>query len=125
MSYEKLDVFRKAYDLSLAIHKRSLTFPKIEQWELALQLRRSSKSICANIGEGMTKQASARDVMRFLRMALGSSEETRIWLKYSVDLGYLNPEEHRVFDDGYGEVCRMLNGLIKFWSTKALESPSV
>ncbi len=118
MSFEKLDVFHKAYDLSLAIHRRSLSFPKIEQWELALQLRRSSKSICANIGEGMSKQASAKDVIRFLRMALGSCEETRIWLKYSVDLGYIDPAEHRAFDDGYGEVSRMLNGLIKYWSAK-------
>ena len=50
--------------------------------ELASQLRRSSKSICANLGEGMSKQASSKDVVRFLRMALGSCDETRIWLKY-------------------------------------------
>ena len=76
MLYDRLDVFRKAYDLSLAVHKRSLAFPKFEQFELASQLRRSSKSICANFGEGMSKQASAKDVIRFLRMAIGSCEET-------------------------------------------------
>ena len=60
MLYDKLSVFKKAYDLSLAIHKQSLTFPKFEQYELASQLRRSSKSICANLGEGMSKQASSK-----------------------------------------------------------------
>jgi four helix bundle protein len=117
-SLEKLDVFRKAYDLSLAIHRRSLDFPKIEQWELAQQLRRSSKSICANLAEGMGKQTSPKEVVRFLRMALGSCEETQVWLKYSVDLGYLVPEEHEGFWSGYGEVGRMLSGLIKYWSAK-------
>ena len=79
MSFETLNVFRKAYDLSLVVHKRSLTFPRIEQQELASQMRRSSKSICANLGEGMGKQTSARDVIRFLRMSIGSCDETRVW----------------------------------------------
>ena len=115
---EKLDVFRKAYDLSLAVHKRSLSFPAFEQRELASQMRCSSKSICANVGEGMGKQASAKDVVRFLRMALGSCEETRIWLKYALDLGYLPVDEYERFHDGYCEVGRMLTGLIKRWSAK-------
>ena len=118
MLVNQLDVFRKAYELSLAIHRRSLTFPQFEQRELASQVRRSSKSICANLGEGMGKQASARDVIRFLRMSLGSCDETRIWLKYAVDLGYLKAEEYERFHEGYCEVGRMLSGLIKRWSAK-------
>ena len=116
MSFEKLDVFRKAYDLSLVVHRRSLTFPRIEQQELASQLRRSSKSICANLGEGMAKQASAKDVLRFVRMSMGSCDETRIWLKYALDLGYLKPEEYQPLYEGYLEVGRMLGGLVKRWS---------
>jgi four helix bundle protein len=119
MLYEKLDVFRKAYDLSLAIHKRSLDFPGFEQRELASQLRRSSKSICANLGEGMGKQASAKDVIRFIRMAIGSCDETRIWLKYSVDLGYISAEEYQGFYEAYCEVGRMLTGVVKRWSAKS------
>ena len=119
MLFEQLDVYRKAYELSLAIHKRSLSFPRFEQQELASQLRRSSKSICANLGEGMSKQASAKDVVRFLRMSLGSCDETRIWLRYAVDLGYLKAEEYQPFHDGYCRVGRMLSGLIKRWSAKS------
>ena len=118
MLFEKLDVFRKAYDLSLVVHRRSLGFPVLEQTELASQLRRSSKSICANIGEGMGKQASSKDVIRFLRMAIGSCEETCIWLKYALDLGYLESREYQPLHDGYQEVGRMLSGLIKHWSAK-------
>ena len=118
MLFDRLHVFQKAYDLSLAIHQRSLSFPRIEQTELASQMRRSSKSICANIGEGMGKQASPKDVVRFLRMAIGSCDETRIWLRYARDLGYVTSEEYGPFHEGYCEVGRMLTGLIKRWSNK-------
>ncbi len=117
MLFEKLDVFRRAYGLSLAIHKRSLSFPKFEQSELASQLRRSSKSICANVGEGMGKQASARAVLKYLRTALGSFEETRIWLRYARDLGYLSAEEYDEFHEGFCDVGKMLSGLVKRWQS--------
>ncbi len=118
MLYDQLDVFRKAYDLSLVIHRRTLQFPKFEQFELASQLRRSSKSICANLGEGMSKQSSSKEVVRFVRMAIGSCDETRIWLKYASDLGYLPAEQYKQFHDSYCEVGRMLTGVLKRWSAK-------
>ena len=120
MSFETLNVFRKAYDLSLVVHRLTLTFPKMEQTELASQLRRSSKSICANLGEGMGKQTSAKDVIRFLRMSIGSCDETRVWLKYAVDLGYLNAPDYQHLHEGYIEVGKMLSGLIKRWSSSSL-----
>src|SRR5687768_8377808 len=49
-------VFRKAYDLALEVHRIAQIFPKPEQYELASQLRRSSKSICANLAEGRARQ---------------------------------------------------------------------
>jgi four helix bundle protein len=55
-SFEDLDVFQRAYALSLIIHKASLAFPKVEQFGLAEQVRRASKSICANLAEGFGKQ---------------------------------------------------------------------
>src|SRR4051812_11826689 len=67
---------------------------------------------------GMGKQASAKDVVRFIRMAIGSCDETRIWLKYAVDLGYIEAEEYGRFHDSYCEVGRMLTGLLKRWSAK-------
>ena len=116
--FEKLDVFRRAYALSLVIHRRSLLFPALEQHELASQLRRSSKSICANVAEGMGKQMSPKDVVKFLRTAIGSCDETRVWLKYAADLGYISADEYHEHHEGYCEVGRMLTGLIKHWSSK-------
>ncbi len=55
-SFEELEAFKRAYRISLEIHRASLEFPQIEQRALADQIRRASKSICANIAEGFGKQ---------------------------------------------------------------------
>ncbi len=65
-SFEDLDVFRRAYGVSLDLHRASLRFPQIEQFHgLADQIRRASKSICANLAEGFGKQR--RSVAEFRR----------------------------------------------------------
>ena len=115
MPFHNLDVYRKAYEVSLRLHKETLAFPKIEQNEMGSQLRRSSKSICANIAEGMGRQMSPKDVIRFLRTALGSCDETRIWLEYSRDLEYITLAEFAELHEAYCEVGRMLNGLLQSW----------
>ena len=116
MPFHKLNVYRKAYDFSIALHRESLRFPKFEQIELASQLRRATKSIPANIAEGMGRQMSPKDVVRFLRTALGSCDETRIWLEYARDLGYLEPSRFAELYESYCEVGRMLNGLVQKWT---------
>jgi len=100
-SAEDLSVFQRAYSLALELHKASLVFPKIEQYALADQLRRSSKSICANIAEGFGKQTySPPEFARFLAMAEGSAAETRMWVKFSRDLEYIaEPDTNRWLED--------------------------
>lgn len=89
-TFEDLGVFQKAYVVSLEVHHVSLLFPKHEQYGLADQLRRASKSICANIAEGYGKQhISKAEFKRDLQMALGSAEKMRVWVKYCFDLGYI------------------------------------
>ena len=112
MNYKDLGVFQKSYLLALEIHKLRLRFPSIEQRELASQLRRSSKSIPANIAEGMGKSLSSRDIKRYLRIALGSNDETKTWLMFSKDLGYIDDSSFNVFTERYEEVGKMLWGLI-------------
>jgi four helix bundle protein len=114
---EDLEVFRRAYRLSLDVHRASLELPRIEQFALADQLRRASKSICANLAEGFAKQGySAAEYRRYLLTAIGSSDETQLWLRYCVDLGYLTEEVGRKWGDEYGEISRMLRGLHTSWS---------
>ncbi len=113
MPYRKLNVYKRAYALALEVHKLSLDFPKLEQFGIAQQLRASSKSIPVNIAEGMGKQESPKDVTRFVRVAVGSCEETKVWLDFSKDLGYIKPEDHKSYYEAYCEIGRMLNGIIK------------
>ena len=111
--FEDLEVFKRAYRVSLEVHKATLHFPKIEQYALGDQIRRASKSICANIGEGFGKQRQSRaEFRRFLTMAMGSADEMRIWLRYALDLGYIQEAEWQSWREEYREIAKMLQGLL-------------
>ena len=76
----ELDVFCRAYQLSLAVHQASHGWPKHEQYGgIADQLRRASKSVCALLAEGTGRQAgSEAEFRRYVVMALGSVEEAKL-----------------------------------------------
>ena len=113
-AFEKLEVFRKAYRLSLDVHRKSLEFPSVEQYDLARQIRRATKSICANIAEGFGKQRqSPAEFKRYLMVAMGSADEVRVWLRYCFDLGYLDEQTWILWREAYHEIARMLQGLYK------------
>ena len=115
-SFEDLEVFQKAYRLSLEIHRASLGFPRHEQFALGDQIRRASKSICANIAEGFGRQRlSAAEYRRFLMLALGSAEEMRVWCRYCLDLGLIDEPAWQGWRDGYVEVAKMLTRLHQAW----------
>jgi four helix bundle protein len=113
VGFEDLEVFRRAYRVSLEVHRISLTFPQIEQRVLADQMRRSSKGICANLAEGYGRRRSKPDYRRFVQMALGSAEEMRVWLRYAHDLGYIDAQQWQGWRDEYQRISRMLQGLSK------------
>ena len=119
-SHRDLDVFKKAYTASLEIHKLSLDLPKIEQYALADQMRRASKSICANIVEGFGKQRnSVPEFRRFLSIAIGSSDEMQLWCEYCHDLGYWPQKRSKDYVEKYIIISKMLSGLLKAWITKS------
>ena len=116
-SFRDLEVYQRAYRISLDIHRATLEFPKMEQYALADQMWRASKSICANIAEGFAKQrASSAEFRHFLMMAVGSTDEMKVWLDYGRDLGYLDGHRAGVWQDEYGQISRMLHGLKDSWS---------
>ena len=113
---EDLDVFRRSYALALDIHKATLSFPDIEKFAMASQIRRASKGICANITEGYAKHAhSSAEFKRFLSIAAGSSEEMRLWLKFCRDLDYIAEDQFEKWYNEYDEITKMLHGLINKW----------
>ena len=111
---EDLQVFQRAYKISLDIHRISLQMPQIEQHALADQIRRASKSICANVAEGFGKQAQSKaEFARYLLIAIGSSDEMRVWIRYCLDLRYINEEQWTAWRDEYEQISKMLQGLQK------------
>jgi four helix bundle protein len=112
VSFEDLEVFQRAYRMSLEIHEVSLKFPPIEQRVLADQVRRASKSICANVAEGYGRQKRSKaEFKRFLQMAIGSSDEMRVWVRYALDLGYIDEAVWKRWRDEYQIISRMLQSL--------------
>ena len=115
-TFEDLEVFQRAYRISLEIHLMSLRFPAIEQRDMGGQVRRASKSICANLAEGFAKQSrSAAEFRRYLTIAIGSSDEMRVWARYCFDLDYVDEPMWRRWRDEYHEISKMLQGLAKGW----------
>ena len=111
-SFEDLEVFQRAYRMSLEVHRESLQFPAMEQRVLGDQLRRASKSICANIAEGFGKQRNSKaEFKRFLRIAIGSADEMRVWARYCLDLGYVDEMRWTRWRDEYQVIARMLQTL--------------
>jgi four helix bundle protein len=89
----------------------------MEQYALGDQMRRASKSICSNIAEGFAKQrASSAEFRRFVMMAIGSSDEMKVWLDYSRDLGYVDAAQVEGWQKEYTDISRMLHGLTKNWN---------
>ena len=114
-SFEDLEVFKRAYKISLDVHRFSLSLPQVEQFALGDQLRRTSKSICANLAEGLGKRWSQAEVKRFVTMAIGSADEMRVWLRYCLDLGYLDEPAWQKWRDDYQDIAKMLQGLRQSW----------
>ena len=120
-TFEDLEVFQRAYRVSLELHRASLQFPKVEQFAgLADQMRRASKSICGNIAEGHgMRRRSKAEFKRYLLMAIGSADEMQVWLKYCSDLEYIDQKSCGQWRDEYRQIARMLQGLYTTLSTSS------
>ncbi|MEO0136369.1 MAG: four helix bundle protein [candidate division WOR-3 bacterium] len=116
-SYRDLEVYKKAYRLALEIFYLTRKFPREEIYSLTSQIRNSSRSVPANIAEGWAKRKYENIFKRQLVDALGSAEETQVWLDFALDCKYILKEEHSNLIFKYNEVGKMLNGLIENWKT--------
>ncbi|MEJ0010576.1 MAG: four helix bundle protein [Alphaproteobacteria bacterium] len=107
-----LEVYNLAFGLSLEIHKASLEFPKTEQFAMADQLRRASKSICANLAGRIRPPAIFKqEFKRFLMLAASSCAEVKVWLDYCIELKYITRSQYAGWSDQYDKVSRMLHKL--------------
>lgn len=94
MSYKKLEIWNLAREVSMEVHKMTMTeLPKHELYEEGSQIRRSSKSVRSNIVEGYGRRRYKQDFIRFLIYALGSNDETTDHLEILYESGSLTSED--------------------------------
>jgi four helix bundle protein len=114
-TYGDLLVYRQAYRLALDISRLTRSFPRQEQYELGRQIRRSSRSVAANIVEGWTKRASAAEFKRHLVIASGEAAETKFWLDLAADEGLADKNGCKQLTAEYSKLGMMVHNLWKEW----------
>ncbi len=110
--HRDLKVYQLAYKLAMEIFKESKVFPKEEKYSLIDQIRRSSRSIAANIAEGFRKRQYPKMFVSKLADSDGEATETQVWLDFAKDCEYLQPEKHEELIKGYEEVGKMLGAMM-------------
>src|SRR5260370_32144872 len=92
-SHCDLEVYRLAFDTAMTIFKLSKRFPKEETYSLTDQVRRSSRSVCANLAEAWRKRRYEGSFVSKLSDAESESAETQVWIEFAVKCEYLQREE--------------------------------
>ena len=110
--YEDLVAWQRAYEFTLNIYKTTRNFPREELFGIISQMRRAASSIPVNIAEGSMRKTN-KEFMQFLYIARGSMAEMEVWLKLSLDLGYLKTESYKDLREQCGEIGKLISGLIK------------
>jgi four helix bundle protein len=111
-SFRELRVWKRAHGLALEVHRLTGSYPAVERYGLAAQMRRAAVSVVSNIAEGCGRQHDP-ELAYFLRIARGSIRELECQLMLSRDLGYISQEAWSNLDAGSQDVSKMLNGLVQ------------
>jgi four helix bundle protein len=111
-SHRDLEVFQKAKAAAIAIFALSKRFPVEERYSLTDQIRRSSRSVCTNLGEAWRKRRYEAAFISKLSDSESEACETQIWLEFAVDCEYVQPAHARPIYRTYNEVLRTLVGMI-------------
>ena len=107
--FEDLIAYQKAFQLALDVFELSKSFPKEEKYSLTDQVRRSSRSVCANIAEGYRKRVYPKSFCAKITDADGECSETIVHLKFAMYSDYLSEEKMNYLELGYNEVGKILN----------------
>jgi len=92
----------------LTIFEASLSFPKEEKYSLTDQIRRSSRSVCANIAEVFYRRKYPRNFTSHLSIAIAEAGETRVWLDFSLKCNYISTEIKNQLCDDYSKIIGKL-----------------
>ena len=111
-SYKDLLVYQKAFEQAMRIFEVTKQFPKAEQYSLTDQIRRSSRSVCTNIGEAWRKKRYPAHFVSKLTDADAETAETMVWLDFSLSCGYLDAKDHTALSGEYDQIGKMLGVMI-------------
>lgn len=111
-THQELEVYRLAFDASMAIFELSKRFPKEETYSLTDQIRRSSRSVCANVAEAWRKRRYPAAFVAKLSDSEAEAAETQTWREFAVACRYLDPvvgeELSAIYDLILGKLVTMI-----------------
>jgi len=107
-SHTELDVFKLAFEAAMSIFEITKQFPKEEKFSLTDQIRRSSRSVCANLAEAFRKRRYPKSFVAKLSDSEGESAETQVWLKFAYQSNYIEKDQYVRLNDTYERIIGKL-----------------
>ncbi len=107
-SHRELIVYQKAFDCAMEIFHVSGKFPKEETYSLTDQIRRSSRSVCANIAEAFRRRKYPKSFISKLNESEAEAAETQNWLDFAYQCNYCNEEVYQSLIECCDEIIKML-----------------
>lgn len=111
-SFKDLLVYKKAFKLAMEIFEITKTFPKEEVYSLTNQIRRSSRSVCSNLGEGYRKRQYEAHFISKISDADMENSETQVWLDFSLECNYIHKNTFDNLTIKSEEIGKLLNDMI-------------
>ena len=112
-THKDLEVFNLSFESAMEIFRISKPFPKEETYSLTDQIRRSSRSVSANIAEGFRKRRYPKAFVAKLSDSEGEAAETQVWLDFALKCDYITEEVHDKLYEKYdwilGKIVNMIN----------------
>ena len=107
-NHEDLEVYKIAFDAAMEIFELSKNFPKEEKYSLIDQIRRSSRSVCANLAEAWRRRRYKGSFLLRLNDAEAEAAETQVWLKFAVKCQYLPIDSGRKLYSQYNQILGLI-----------------
>ena len=111
-THRDLAVYEKGFAASMQIFELSKHFPKEEVYSLTDQIRRSSRSVCANLAEAWRKRRYEKAFISKLSDSESEAAETQVWLEFAVECQYMDRDEAAALYQTYNEILGTLVGMI-------------
>ena len=113
MSFRKLKAFEMSFELAMEIFELTKTFPKEEIYSLTDQIRRSSRSVCANIAEAYRKRLYPKSYVSKLSDSDAENAETLTWLEFALACNYITLNIKAELEEKNIAIGKLINYMIK------------